>query len=428
MASLRRKGLATRKVVFGNTVVSIFNAECSDLETELKLPDRIYWCIGSFHNKIAFIGDWEEGRDIPWSSRVDLMDPSTGRLSPLPNMRWDGVGLSGRLFCEVYEASSGRWSPLPHMIEERTLCAAVSIVNSSVLVIGEIGRNQEGLRSTELVTRLAGEGGGGGGKKWQWGPFSPMNEEHGGDLLAAYIQGRVYVVGYGEYVEAMEMLDVVADGQWTSLTSNDCSLCQPIRVGSLTGVDNQLFIADSGVWVIGGRGGNGLRLRSTDLLSMRPSEGEGKGGEKLQGVTSLLCIMITVVFRFLFIVVGCLENVNAMEMLDMGTSVNSQLLNGAVPRRQNPIILQTSCAFQAEQKFKNGKFAYRNSHDRRVQTKRSLLNDLEIVNSDTNWKCFSRFHGMHFRRERLDIFINTEEGEEVGAHLIVLSASFPVFR
>ncbi|VUZ56224.1 unnamed protein product, partial [Hymenolepis diminuta] len=32
------------------------------------------------------------------------------------------------------------------------------------------------------------------------------------------------------------------------------------------------------------------------------------------------------------------------------------------------------------------------------------------------------------RRERLDIFINTEEGEEVGAHLTVLSASFPVFR
>ncbi|VUZ38825.1 unnamed protein product [Hymenolepis diminuta] len=71
-----------------------------------------------------------------------------------------------------------------------------------------------------------------------------MNEKHGGDIPASYLQGRVYVVGYGENVDAMEMLDVAADGQWTSLTSNDCSLCQPLRVGSMTGVDNQLFIAD----------------------------------------------------------------------------------------------------------------------------------------------------------------------------------------
>ncbi|VDL63078.1 unnamed protein product [Hymenolepis diminuta] len=34
---------------------------------------------------------------------------------------------------------------------------------------------------------------------------------------------------------------------------------------------------------------------------------------------------------------------------------------------------------------------------------------------------------MRLRRERLDIFINTKEGDEVGAHLIVLSASFPEF-
>ncbi|VUZ38688.1 unnamed protein product, partial [Hymenolepis diminuta] len=78
--------LVTRKILFGDTVVSIFNAECSDLETELKLPDRICWRIGSFQNKILFIGGWEEGRDNPWSSRVELMDLSTGRLSPLPNM------------------------------------------------------------------------------------------------------------------------------------------------------------------------------------------------------------------------------------------------------------------------------------------------------------------------------------------------------
>ncbi|VUZ41080.1 unnamed protein product [Hymenolepis diminuta] len=66
---------------------------------------------------------------------------------------------------EVYEAVSGRWSPLTSMIEERRLCAAVSIANSSVLVIGGIGRDQVGLRSTELLTQLAGEGGGGGGEK-----------------------------------------------------------------------------------------------------------------------------------------------------------------------------------------------------------------------------------------------------------------------
>ncbi|VUZ42748.1 unnamed protein product, partial [Hymenolepis diminuta] len=78
LASIMRERLVIRKVVFGNTVVSIFNAECSDLETELKLPDRICWRIGSFQNKMVFICGWEEGRDNPWSSRVDLMDPSTG--------------------------------------------------------------------------------------------------------------------------------------------------------------------------------------------------------------------------------------------------------------------------------------------------------------------------------------------------------------
>ncbi|VUZ56210.1 unnamed protein product, partial [Hymenolepis diminuta] len=56
------------------------------------------------------------------------------------------------------------------------------------------------------------------------------------------------------------------------------------------------------------------------------------------------------------------------------------------------------------------------------------MNNLEITNPDTNSECFSRFRGMRVRRERLDIFINTKEGKEVGAHLIVLSASFPVFE
>ncbi|VUZ48096.1 unnamed protein product [Hymenolepis diminuta] len=51
LASVIRERLATRKVVFGNTVVSIFNSECSNLETELKLPDRICWRIGSFQSE-----------------------------------------------------------------------------------------------------------------------------------------------------------------------------------------------------------------------------------------------------------------------------------------------------------------------------------------------------------------------------------------
>ncbi|VUZ56194.1 unnamed protein product [Hymenolepis diminuta] len=83
----------------------------------------------------------------------------------------------------------------------------------------------------------------GGGEKWQWRSFSPMNEEHGGELLAAYLQGRVYVVGYGEYVDTMEMLDVAADGQWSSLTSSSWSLYQPLPVGSVTSVDHQLFLS-----------------------------------------------------------------------------------------------------------------------------------------------------------------------------------------
>ncbi|VUZ56648.1 unnamed protein product, partial [Hymenolepis diminuta] len=55
------------------------------------------------------------------------------------------------------------------------------------------------------------------------------------------------------------------------------------------------------------------------------------------------------------------------------------------------------------------------------------MNNLEIVNPDTNSEYFSRYRGMRLRRERFDIFINTKEGEEVGAHLNVLSACYPAF-
>ncbi|VUZ44878.1 unnamed protein product [Hymenolepis diminuta] len=102
-------------------------------------------------------------------------------------------------------------------------------------------------------------------------------------------------------------------------------------------------------------------------------------------------------------------------------------MGGAVPRRQNPITLQTLCAYEAEPKYKNGEFAYRNLHDCRQQTKRNLMNKLEIINPDAKSNCLSHFRAMRIRRERLDIFINTKEGEKVGAHVIVLSATFPVF-
>ncbi|VDL63919.1 unnamed protein product [Hymenolepis diminuta] len=50
---------------------------------------------------------------------------------------------------------------------ERSWCAAVNIPDSGVLFIGGIGGNKLPLRSTELLTRRFGEGGGGGGEKWQ---------------------------------------------------------------------------------------------------------------------------------------------------------------------------------------------------------------------------------------------------------------------
>ncbi|VUZ38648.1 unnamed protein product [Hymenolepis diminuta] len=42
-----------------------------------------------------------------------------------------------------------------------------------------------------------------------------MIREHCGDHFATYFQGRVYVAGRGENVNAMEMLDVQAGAQWT---------------------------------------------------------------------------------------------------------------------------------------------------------------------------------------------------------------------
>ncbi|VDL63668.1 unnamed protein product [Hymenolepis diminuta] len=134
-----------------------------------------------------------------------------------------------------------RWSLLPPMIEERSRCAAVNIPDSGILFIGGIGRKAFLLRSTELLTQRSGEVGGGGDEKWQWLPYTPMNEEHNGNPLAVYFQRRVYVVGFGERVHKMEMLDVTAGGQWTSLTS--FGLSRRLRIHSMARVGNELFMS-----------------------------------------------------------------------------------------------------------------------------------------------------------------------------------------
>ncbi|VDL58831.1 unnamed protein product [Hymenolepis diminuta] len=65
-----------------------------------------------------------------------------------------------------------------------------------------------------------------------------MNKEHGGDPLAVYFQRRVYVVGCGEDVNKMEMLDMTAGSQWTSLTF----FRQRLEIQSMAIVGKELFV------------------------------------------------------------------------------------------------------------------------------------------------------------------------------------------
>ncbi|VDL31451.1 unnamed protein product [Hymenolepis diminuta] len=114
------------------------------------------------------------------------------------------------------------WSLLPPMIEERSRCAAVSIPDYSVLFIGGIGRDGFLLRSTELLTRRFGKG-----------------------------RGRVYVVGWGEYVESMEKLEVEVGSQWTFLIS--FGLSQRLEIYSMARVGNKLivlFIGTSALYTV----------------------------------------------------------------------------------------------------------------------------------------------------------------------------------
>ncbi|VUZ57306.1 unnamed protein product, partial [Hymenolepis diminuta] len=176
--TVSRKRLVTCAPLNNVTRLSIYNAECSKVETELKLPYSECTKVVAFQNKLVFIGG------NPDSQRVGIIDPSTGRVSSLPNMinarhfpaceateneifvfSSFSRNSPGAFLSEVYETASGRWSPLPPMIEERWHCTAVSIPDSGVLVIGGVGKNGAGLRSTELLTRRSGEGGGGGGEK-----------------------------------------------------------------------------------------------------------------------------------------------------------------------------------------------------------------------------------------------------------------------
>ncbi|VDL61201.1 unnamed protein product [Hymenolepis diminuta] len=254
-----------------DSFVLILNPGCSGVEIQHHFPVNGQVSAIAFQNKLVFISGG--------SRRVDLMDLSTGQVSSLPDMinarRFPvGVGNENEIFVfgtwmssdsteclsnEVYEDASGRrplchlmvlrakellppsrWSILPPMIEKRSRCAAVNIPDYGILVIGGIGRNGLHLRSTELLTRRSGEVGGGEGEKWQWLPYTSMNKEHRGNPLAVYFQGRVYVVGYGEIVKEMEMLDVAAGGQWTPLTFSRQR--QYLSIQSMAIVGNELFV------------------------------------------------------------------------------------------------------------------------------------------------------------------------------------------
>ncbi|VUZ38652.1 unnamed protein product, partial [Hymenolepis diminuta] len=134
------------------TRVCILNPECTEVEIEHQLPLRGYTNIFPFQNKLVFIGDWLSEKE-PGSRRVDLMDLSTGQVSPLPDMMNAicspvGVGTENEIFVfgteilsdsperfsnEVYEVASGKWSLLPPMIEERSRCAVVNIPDSGIL-------------------------------------------------------------------------------------------------------------------------------------------------------------------------------------------------------------------------------------------------------------------------------------------------------
>ncbi|VUZ42761.1 unnamed protein product, partial [Hymenolepis diminuta] len=119
--------------------------------------------------------------------------------------------------------------------------------HSGVLVIGGVGKGNVFLRSTELLTRRSckeGSGGGGGGEKWQSRPFPTMNDDHCAFPLSVYFQGRVFVVGFKQCVNTMEMLDVAVGSQWTMLNLFGPPLETSLTVRSLVRVGSELFVRD----------------------------------------------------------------------------------------------------------------------------------------------------------------------------------------
>ncbi|VUZ44095.1 unnamed protein product [Hymenolepis diminuta] len=79
-----------------------------------------------------------------------------------------------------------RYSTLPLVIKEKMWCADVNNADSGVLVIVGLEREQVSRYEAGLLTRLSSEGG--EGRRWQWRPFTPMDGEHCGQLLAVYSQ------------------------------------------------------------------------------------------------------------------------------------------------------------------------------------------------------------------------------------------------
>ncbi|VUZ43747.1 unnamed protein product [Hymenolepis diminuta] len=69
-----------------------------------------------------------------------------------------------------------------------------------------------------------------------------MNSDHCGSPLSVYFQGRVYVVGFGEYGKAMEMLIVAEDAEWTILNPFGPFLEKRLVVDAMVKVDSELFV------------------------------------------------------------------------------------------------------------------------------------------------------------------------------------------
>ncbi|VUZ57304.1 unnamed protein product [Hymenolepis diminuta] len=71
-----------------------------------------------------------------------------------------------------------------------------------------------------------------------------MKSSHHGFPLSVYFQGRVYVVGFGEYGKEMEMLNVGGNGEWTILKTFDPLFQEGLLIGSMVIVGSELFVKD----------------------------------------------------------------------------------------------------------------------------------------------------------------------------------------